>query len=232
MPAELIVEGLYRIPLGFVNAYLLKGDSTCLIDTGTPGSEGRIFHALSEMGAQRKDLDHILVTHLHGDHTGSLEAIKEQSGAPAWMHPLDGEMVRRGVSSRPVRPAPVWIFQLMGVFMTLARRASQIKPVAVEKELVDGQRLPFARDLEVIHTPGHSAGHLAFLLPQDGGVLIAGDAAGNMFGLNYPPIFEDFPKGLRSLRALAQRDFQVAVFGHGRPILQGASDRFQLKWGG
>jgi glyoxylase-like metal-dependent hydrolase (beta-lactamase superfamily II) len=98
--------------------------------------------------------------------------------------------------------------------------------IVVEHEAGDGEELPFA-GLRAIHTPGHTAGHLAFLLPCGGGVLFVGDAAVNFGRLAPPLIAEDFAETERSLRKLADLDFRVAAFAHGRPILNGASERFR-----
>src|SRR5262245_59496149 len=48
-----------------------------------------------------------------------------------------------------------------------------IEAAEVEHEVQDGETLPSAGGLEAVHTPGRSAGQLAFLWPQHGGVLIA-----------------------------------------------------------
>lgn len=65
-----------RANLGFVSAYVLVRDGeAALIDTGTPGSEGTIEATLEAAGAGWSDLGHVIVTHSHGDHQGSLTAV-------------------------------------------------------------------------------------------------------------------------------------------------------------
>ncbi|MBK8430552.1 MAG: hypothetical protein IPL28_04375 [Chloroflexi bacterium] len=58
--------------------------------------------------------------------------------------------------------------------------------------------------LRAIFTPGHSTGHMAFLLERDGGLLFAGDACSNMGMLGYSIIYENFAEGKRSLSKLAK----------------------------
>ena len=53
------------------------------------------------------------------------------------------------------------------------------------EELTDGQVLPVAGGLRVVHTPGHSPGHASYLHEQTG-VLITGDAIFNVLGLRWP----------------------------------------------
>src|SRR5207302_1553049 len=73
------------------------------------------------------------------------------------------------------------------------------------------------------------AGQLAFLWPEHGGVLLAADAAASVFGLSLSPMYEDLDEGRRSLAKLASLDFEVACFGHGRPIAGGAAGRFRCQ---
>src|SRR6476660_9403720 len=73
MALKQLAPGAYMLPLGFVNAFFLEGrDGLVLIDTGIPGSAEKILAAVRELGRQPADIRHILLTHVHADHTGSL----------------------------------------------------------------------------------------------------------------------------------------------------------------
>jgi glyoxylase-like metal-dependent hydrolase (beta-lactamase superfamily II) len=96
MAAKLIVEGLWQISLGTVNAFLVDSGELTLIDTGFPDNAGKIVQAVESLGRKPADIRHILVTHCHPDHTGSLAAIKRLTSAPAYMHAADAAMVRKG----------------------------------------------------------------------------------------------------------------------------------------
>ena len=50
------------------------------------------------------------------------------------------------------------------------------------------------------------------------------------FGLGLSLGYESLQEGLDSLRTLAALDFDIACFGHGKPIMSGASDKFRAKW--
>src|SRR4051794_11036610 len=107
MDAKQVVPGLWEVRIKFVNAFLLDtGDGLALIDTGIPGSVPVIQEALHSIGRQPADIRHILITHCHSDHCGSLAEMKRLTGAPATMHPLDAAMVREGRAIRPLTPAP------------------------------------------------------------------------------------------------------------------------------
>ena len=229
MAVKQVVPGVYVIPLGFVNAFLIGTESLALVDTGISGSADKILQAVRKIGKQPTDIRHILVTHCHADHTGSLAVLKQATGAPAYMHPPDAALVREGQTARPMMPAP----GLAGIMFRLLarRRPTTVPPADIEYEVHDGAELPVAGGIRAIHVPGHCAGQLAFLWPQQGGVLFVADAAGNMMRLGPSIAYEDPEEGKRSLAKLAALDFEVACFGHGSAIVRGASERFRQKWG-
>jgi glyoxylase-like metal-dependent hydrolase (beta-lactamase superfamily II) len=230
MTVKQIAPNVYVIPLGFVNAFLIDGDDLTLIDTGIPGSGEKILQAVRELDKQPADIRHILVTHCHADHTGSLATLKEATGAPAYMHPTDAALVRVGESMRPYKPSPNILHKLM-VRLFMQAGPSGIEPAAIEHEVEDGAELDIAGGIKAIHAPGHCAGQLAFLWPHHGGVLFAADTASNMLRLGWAIIYEDLEEGKRSLAKLATLDFEVACFGHGKAIVGGAAERFRQKWG-
>lgn len=231
MGVKEIVPGLYVVPLGFVNAFLIDSDEVTLVDTGTPGSVEKILEAVQAIGRQVTDLRHILVTHCHPDHAGSLAALKQSTGAPAYMHPTDAAIVRTGKIPRgDFKPAPGLINNvLFRIFIGFG--GAEIDAAEIEHEIQDGDELAIARGIRAIHVPGHCAGQLAFLWKEHGGVLFAADTASNMRGLGYSLGYEDLEEGKRSLRKIAAIDFDVACFGHGEAIIQNASARFRQKWG-
>jgi glyoxylase-like metal-dependent hydrolase (beta-lactamase superfamily II) len=233
MAAKKIKNNVYEISLVYVNAFLLVGQSLTIIDTGTPGSASKILRAVEDLGFKASQIEHILVTHFHGDHTGGLADLKTAAGAPVYMHPVDAEMVRRGTSMRPSRPGPGLINALIGrLFLTMGARFASVASVEIEHEIQEGQRLDFAGGMQVVHVPGHSAGQVSFLWPHDGGVLFAADTASNMFQLGFSIVYEDIEEGKRSLAKLCGLEFETACFGHGRAITCSADERFREKWGG
>jgi len=230
MTLKQIVPNIYAVPLTFVNAFLLDADDgLTLIDTGIAGSGDKILNAVRELNKQPGDIKNILVTHCHGDHTGSLAMLKKETGAPATMHPLDAALVQQGESMRPAKPAPGFIFKLMHRF--LGNQSTGIEPTEIEHKIEDDAELDIAGGLKAIHVPGHCAGQVAFLWPQHGGVLFAADVASNLLRLSWSIIYEDFEEGKCSLAKVAKLDFDVACFGHGRAIVGGAAERFRQKWG-
>ncbi len=226
-----VASGVYQLGLGGVNVFFVEDDDggLVLIDTGiAPGAE-RIGAGLRALGRAPKELRGIVVTHLHGDHTGGLAAVKAHTGAEVWMQAADAAAVREGVRGRALEPGPGLVRSL--IVRTIGRKSAGRTgdPIAIEHDVQDGDVLPFA-GMTAVCTPGHTLGHLALLLPRDGGVLFTGDAATNFGRLGAGPIYEDVDEGMRSLRRLSELEFETALFSHGRPLRPRASERFRARF--
>ena len=225
-----ITEKAWLVPLGFVNGVLLEGDDggLVLIDAGFPNHEAAIFDALTTLGRQPEDLRHLVFTNAHPDHIGSAAAVIKRTGAETWMHPIDIPFATSGGPFRPMRPSP-GLPQRIG-YRVFWRPNESVTPVHIDHEIDDGEMLPLAGGLQVIHTPGHAAGHVS-LMWQGDRMLIVGDVGSNVAGVNDPLGFEDPELGRQSQLRLASLNFQAAAFGHGRAIPHNASARVRRAWG-
>ena len=224
---EHVVSGLYSVRLDGVNAFLIDADEVTLIDTGSMNSADTVVEAVHAIGRTSSDLRHIVVTHCHPDHAGSLAVLQQRTGAAAYMHPLDAAITRTGYVPPHLKPSP-------GMDDPFRRfvgfDGAAYEPAVIDHEVHDGDVLPIAGDLHAIHVPGHCAGQLALLWNTSGGVLFAADTASTIMGLGYSLGYADFEEGKRSLRKLATLDFEVACFGHGPAIVQGASAAFRNRF--
>ncbi len=228
MAAEEIVSGVYGIGMAYVNAYLLaEEEGLTLIDSGLPNRKETILRALSEIERSPEELKHIAITHHHVDHTGSLAALVEASGAEVWVHPLEAPIVR---GEEPVpNPNPKSILGKIVHPLIGRLPAYRLTPAQVDHEVADGEELPIGGGLKVVHTPGHTPGHIVVLMPRHGGVLFLGDATANILGLR-PPLWLstlDMGQAKESIRKLAALEFDVACFGHGRVLKGEANLRFR-----
>jgi len=191
--------------LRFVNAFLVREeDGFTLVDTTTGGGADALIAAAEQQGGA---IRRIAMTHGHGDHVGSLDALKERLGdsVQVLMPELDarihaGEKVVEG--------------KLPGSWPELK--------TTPDVRLAHGDRVG---SLEVIATPGHTPGHVAFLDTRDRS-LIAGDtftsygnvAVSSHFYLRFPLAAMatwDKTNVVDSARALRELDPAVLVVGHG-----------------
>jgi glyoxylase-like metal-dependent hydrolase (beta-lactamase superfamily II) len=233
MSVKQILPGLYQISASYYNVFLIDSGELILVDVGAPNNAKAIQKAVKAIGRQITDVRHILVTHCHRDHAGSLAAVKQLTGAPAYMHPIDAAAVRMGKTRRDyAKPAPGLFNKLIAPLgLRFLAHGTGIEPAEVEYEVQDGDVISVAGGIRVIHVPGHSGGQLAFLWEKNGGVLFAAESAVNPFGLSPPTIGEDFEEAMRSLAKIAALDFDTACFSHGKAIVHGASAKFKQKWG-
>jgi len=94
--------------------------------------------------------------------------------------------------------------------------------VPVVGELVDGQVLDIAGGVQVLHTPGHTPGHIS-LLHADSGVLITGDSIFNMNARMRWPIAAFCTNAVQNEQTaarLADAEYSTAAFTHGPHIAE------------
>ena len=189
MGAKRVINGVHVVPMGMANAFLIESDhGLTLVDAGFPAKEAAVFGAIRGIGRSADQLRHLIFTHGHHDHVGSAAAIVRKTGARTYMHPFDIPIAESGGPFRPMRPAPGLLGQVLcRLFFNPDERT---EPVAIDRPLTDGEILPIAGGIEVIHTPGHCAGHVA-LLWRPGRMLFAGDVCTNLMGLGDPVGFEN-----------------------------------------
>lgn len=223
-PIVQLAPGIYRIPtLGdAINAFALLDDDgqVTLVDCGLKRAPRRIVAALAGIGRHPSDVTRILLTHAHADHAGGAAELVRSSGADGVdVHEQDAEYAAAG------RAAPGGS---TGIGRLVSRGpASGFDPVAVSRMLTDGEELDIAGGVRVLHTPGHTPGHIS-LLHRPTATLITGDVIFNMaWGLTWPvsAVCTDAPLNRRSAHVLAETEYEVAAFTHGPEIRDRAREQ-------
>lgn len=223
-----ITNNIYQIALGAVNAFLIEDNGLTLIDTGLPGSTDKIFTAIKKAGKSPDNIKRVILTHCHTDHAGNAAEIKRLLNVPVFAHSIDAALMEQGIGGRPMKLTP-GIINWIVYHLIIKKAGNTIAPFAVEEKLKDNDIIPVAGGIQVIHTPGHSAGHIALLVKEQG-VLIAADICANFGSLAYSTLYEDMVTGKQSILKTTSFSFDKALFGHGSPLLSNASmkikDRF------
>jgi glyoxylase-like metal-dependent hydrolase (beta-lactamase superfamily II) len=197
---------------GFVNAYLVReDDGLTLVDTMLPRSGKPILAAAQRLGAP---IVRIALTHAPGDHVGSLDELAGAlPGVEVVISTRDARFLHKDMSLDPGEPHD----KLRGGWP-----GAKTEPT---RTLEPGDMVG---SLEVVASPGHTPGHVAFLDRRDG-TLLAGDAYSTLGGTATParpnPRFPlvyfatwHRPTALESARALRALDPERLVPGHG-PIV-------------
>jgi glyoxylase-like metal-dependent hydrolase (beta-lactamase superfamily II) len=216
---ERIADGIYALGgLKVGRAYLIEDhDGLTLIDTSSAGAAQRILDAITSIGRRPDELRTIVATHYHYDHTGNVAALVERTGATFCAHTIEAPYIDGRTPWMAAR----------GVFGPLASALSP-KPFAlpVACELRTGETLDAGGGLDVIHAPGHTPGHIA-LHARARRVLFAGDSFMNPAGL-FPPqavSSHDMDEAKRTIARLAELDFDIALPGHGHPLIGRANEK-------
>ncbi len=211
-----LAPGVVRIPvtpMDLVNVFAFRDadGQVTLVDAGLKGSPARILRALGEIGSAPQDVTRIIVTHSHVDHVGGLSRLVEQTGAQVAVHDDDADDVRVG------RGAPLDPTTTVGRLRT---RNYAADPAPVDTELHDGDVLGVAGGLRVVHTPGHTPGHVS-LLHEPTGTLITGDAIWNMRSRRTWPVMSFCSSGVltkQTAHRLGDLEYGTAAFTHGPEI--------------
>lgn len=191
----LIIEHVLAGPIQ-TNIYLVGCAETgqgAVIDGG--GAPEELLERAEDRGLT---IEKILQTHAHVDHVGGLNALKEATDAPIYLHRDDLEMYRAAPQQG----------RMFGI---------AIDPLPdVDEFLEDGDTVEVGNfEAQVLHLPGHSPGGIGFYF-EDQGVVFGGDVlfAGSIGRVDLPGSDRDaMGKSLERLKKLP--DDTRVLSGHG-----------------
>jgi len=177
-------------PAQHTNTYILGTGDLWVVDPGFCEEEGRAqcLRTLSELKALGQTPKGIFLTHPHVDHIESAHWLKQQCGLPVACHALTAKQL----------------------------------PFPVERLLEDAETLvlegPMPMHLEVLHTPGHAAGHLC-LWERRRGILLAGDMVAGQGTISIVPPEGDMAAYVAQLKRLLRLSPRVIYPAHGLCIV-------------
>lgn len=198
------------------NAFLVEGEHGLnLVDVGWGRAPAAIRRSVEESGHRLSDITTIVVTHAHPDHVRGLAEMVALTSARVLIHEGDAPWLRTG----RVPPS--------GRSGVLAHVADMLPllhwtPVEPDCHVTDGEVVD---GLRVIHTPGHSPGHIA-LLHEPSNTLLVGDALFHRTPevATGPDAFAADPTERDQTLGRLPQDVAAVGFAHGAPLIGGEVD--------
>lgn len=189
-----------NFPIGPVNAYVVFGDKLTLVDAGLKIKQG--FHdlnnGLQQIGLQISDLEQIVLTHHHNDHTGLVDWILELNPSIKIFAHEETEMILKDEDY--IKWSAEFFYNLyieFGLTPDLAKHwafrkgtRDYFQTATVDEVLKDGDSVPGLPSFKVIETLGHSQDHIS-LYSADDELLLCGD---NIIQGVHGGMFLDAPK--------------------------------------
>jgi glyoxylase-like metal-dependent hydrolase (beta-lactamase superfamily II) len=218
----LAAEGVVRLGTDLCNWFLLESEGrVVVVDTGLPAYRPQLERGLALLGRGTADVEAIVVTHDHVDHTGSAGTLSRELGVPVHIHAAEHTSRPEGSKLPYLRRRRAWIF------LTHLKTSGRPEPLGRVETFDDGAALPGG--LRAIHTGGHTPGHCVFF-QESRGLLFAGDLLCTQNPLTGGRGPELLPRALNlssatmldSLVRLEPLDVGAILFGHGEAWTDGA----------
>jgi glyoxylase-like metal-dependent hydrolase (beta-lactamase superfamily II) len=214
-----------------MNIYLIEGtQGNLLIDTGfdTPEAFGALRDALKFSGFGFKDITVIAATHVHPDHYGLVDKLKQMSGAKVALSDIEAKFIdsRYGKTDALIKQVKQLLVsngvpeadltELAEASMAVKQFVGVVKPDIILK---DGDKITVASsEFKVVLTPGHSPGHICLYEPKRK-LFFSGDhILPDIFPhVGFHPQSGDNPLGdfFKSLEALSKLEVNFIFPGHG-----------------
>lgn len=201
-----IAKGIEMLQLEFqefvIHPILLWDDEMAvLIDTGFPGQIEDIQVEMEKVGVSFDKLKVVILTHQDIDHIGSLPELLQRcrSNIKVYAHELDKPYIE-------------------GDLPLLKEGNVENRPKGkVSDTMIDGQELPYCGGILILHTPGHTPGHISLYLKQSK-ILVAGDSmysVNGMLGGIHAPTTINIKEAQQSLKKYLNLDIESVVCYHG-----------------
>lgn len=211
-------------------------ETVILVDTGYPGQLPLIRLEMEKAGIPFDRLTKVIITHQDIDHIGCLPNIVEEASQKVEVlaHDLEkpyiqGDKRLLKITPESIRAAlealpPEMPDDLRRAFQARLENTPKAK---VDQTLADGEELPFCGGITVIHTPGHTPGHVC-LYHAPSKTLVTGDALnivdGQLEGAN-PQHTRDMDLAKTSLKKFTQYDIEAVISYHGGLYINNPNQR-------
>ena len=207
---EEIIDGIYLIGGPNITSaddaaiYLIDfASDVVMIDAGAGRSSTQIVRNIEMLGFNPANISHLILTHCHIDHIGSVPFFKERYGTKILIHELDAKAVETGES---FKTAANWY-------------GTTFPPTKVDQKLTGSHEiLKFgAEELHCLHTPGHTPGSIAAYLDRGGKRVLFGQDIHGPFNAQFGSDIEAWKKSMQLLLKLSADILCEGHFGIYQP---------------
>jgi glyoxylase-like metal-dependent hydrolase (beta-lactamase superfamily II) len=233
-----VADGVVRVGTDLVNWYLVEdAGKVTIVDAGAPKYRPQLERALAFLGRTTADVEALILTHGHADHIGFAEQVRTELAIPVYVHADDENLTTTGKAFGKKEAPLVPYLRYPHAWKLLGHLATSgiPKPVKTVTTFQDGDVLDVPGRPRVVHTPGHTTGHVVFSL-EGRGVLLMGDLLCTLNPLTGERGPELLPRAfnvssatmLDSLSKIEGIDAGTLVFGHGDPWQGGTAEAVRL----
>ncbi|WP_020063126.1 MBL fold metallo-hydrolase [Bacillus sp. 123MFChir2] len=202
-----------------------------LVDTGMPGQLEPIRTAMNDLGVPFEKLKAVIVSHQDIDHIGSLPEVVDASTNKinVYAHELDKSYIEGEfplIKTDPERMNKEAWASLPKEMQLLYMNPPKCK---INQTLEDRHELPYCGGIQVIHTPGHTPGHIS-LYVKNGKTLVAGDAMICVDGSLEGPVERttlNMNEALTSLEKYLDFDIESVICYHGGTCMNAPKEQIQ-----
>ncbi|WP_028589596.1 MBL fold metallo-hydrolase [Paenibacillus massiliensis] len=201
-----------------IHPVLLKDqDGLTLVDTGMITQWDRIKDAIAEQGEDYRQIKRVILTHQDIDHIGNVHSLLDELPDTALLAHEDEIPYLTG--DKPfIKMTPERISQLQGMMRQDADALlARLPDLRFVKLLQDGDVLPYGGGIQIIHTPGHTPGHISIYVPREG-LLLAADELQVVDGELVGPMevaTPDMKQAILSLDKLLELEIRQILCYHG-----------------
>jgi glyoxylase-like metal-dependent hydrolase (beta-lactamase superfamily II) len=178
--------------------YLVRfGNKAALVDAGCGWGHSRLMKHIAECLTPDDQLEYLLLTHCHFDHTGGAEAVRNEFGCRIVAHEFDAAFLESGDSEVT---AASWY-------------SSRFSPLAIDIKLRgEESELPIGNGtITAVHWPGHSPGSVVYTAHMDDQLVVFGQ---DVHGPIHPALLSDAHQYQASLAKLAGMNADILLEGH------------------
>jgi glyoxylase-like metal-dependent hydrolase (beta-lactamase superfamily II) len=229
------IEGMtHPDPRGKVFPYLFveDEDDLTLIDPAFLSQLPILENYLLDIGYDIKNVKRIILTHVHVDHSQAANEVKRKSGAKIYSHWIEARYLGHDppYMGPPSTQESYEKLEKLGVSMgTLLKEygSIEVEPINVDEQMTDGDMIG---SLKVIHTPGHTPGHISLYYEEDKLLLGADTIYKHVFGaegmyISAPQVSIDPTTAIVSAQRLSKVNFDKLLMAHqDSPLLEGARE--------